>query len=182
MASSTSNVKIGVCKVFFGDTYTDAISTGDLGYTQGGVEVTVSTDTHDTMIDQFGKTIVAQTIMSRNCKVKVPLAETTLENMVKIMPGATLVGTTTKRVDVPTAVGTDLLSIAKVLVLRPLRLATLTGGAEKAEDFIVWKASTGGALNFAYKVEDERVYDVEFTAYPDANNKLFSYGNEAATA
>lgn len=83
MASNTKNVKLGVCSINYGGE--------DLGYTKGGVEVMVTTDTHEVEVDQFGKTIVNEIIMKRNVKVKVPLAETTLENLVKIMPGATMV-------------------------------------------------------------------------------------------
>jgi len=80
--SDTRNVKLGVCKVFY-----DGV---DLGYTQGGVQVTVKTDTHQVNVDQFGKTTVDEVIMARNVTAKVPLVETTLENLVAIMPGATL--------------------------------------------------------------------------------------------
>jgi hypothetical protein len=83
MSSNTKNVKLGVCKVYYDDV--------DLGYTQGGVEVAVTTDTHKTTIDQFGKTPINEYIEGRSVSVKVPLAETTLRNLVKIMPGATLV-------------------------------------------------------------------------------------------
>jgi len=81
--SDTKNVKLGVCKVFYDGK--------DLGYTQGGVTVTVKTDTHKVNIDQFGKSTVNEFIMSRDVTAKVPLAETTLANLVTIMPGATLV-------------------------------------------------------------------------------------------
>lgn len=83
MASDTKNVKLGVCSINFDGK--------DLGYTQGGVEVMVTTDTHEVEVDQFGKTIINEIIMKRDVKVKVPLAETTLENLVAIMPGAVLV-------------------------------------------------------------------------------------------
>ena len=83
MASSTKNVKLGVCRVFFAGV--------DLGYTQGGVEVTVKSDTHKVNIDQFGKTTVNETILSRDVMAKVPLAETTLENLVGIMPGSSII-------------------------------------------------------------------------------------------
>ena len=82
MASSTKNVKLGVCKVYY-----DGV---DLGLTKGGVEVTVKTDTHKVNVDQLGKTTVNEYVMGRDVSAKVPLAETTLENMVAIMPGATL--------------------------------------------------------------------------------------------
>lgn len=176
MASSTQNVKLGVCKVSFGGV--------DLGYTKGGVEVTVATETHKVEVDQFGKTAVNELIMARNVSVKVPMAETTLENLVKIMPGATLVtdaiDPTSKRVDVVTGVGTSLLATALALVLHPIdKLDTDT-----SEDFTVFKAATAGALQFAYKLEEERIFNVEFNGYPDTANgdKLFSLGDPTATA
>lgn len=88
MASSTDNVKLGVCSVLFDG--------NDLGYTQGGVEVEVSTMTHEVKIDQFGETVAGELITGRNVKATVPLAETTLENLVAIMPGSTLISDGTK--------------------------------------------------------------------------------------
>lgn len=168
MASSTRNVKLGVCKVLFNGV--------DLGYTQGGVEVTVKTDTHKVNIDQFGKTTINEYIMGREVMAKVPLAETTLENLVAIMPGATLtVGTggDSDSVSVTTGIGTDLLSLAKELRLHP----TSKADSDYSEDFIVPLAATSGALNFAYKLENERIFNVEFNGYPDsASGKLFAVG------
>jgi len=286
MASNTKNVKLGVCQVLF-----DGV---DLGYTQGGVEVTVKTDTHKVNVDQFGKTTINEYILGRDVMAKVPLAETTLENLVAIMPGATLVTTggtaatgtitvttnpvandtilvngatvtfktaltgsgnevligaaatntatnlaaalnastdpliaaatysvagavvtatygsqligpvkgvegnaftlvtgtaaakvtmsgatltggaepTAKSVNVATGIGTDLLSVAKELRLHPSNKAA----SDKSEDFVIPLAATSGALNFAYKLENERIFNVEFTGYPDATSKLFTVG------
>lgn len=289
MASSTKNVKLGVCKVFFGGV--------DLGYTKGGVAVTVKTETKKVEIDQFGKSAINEFIMGRDVTAKVPLAETTLENMVAIMPGATLSTTggtnatgsvtvatnpvnndmivlngsaitfktaaaaqnevtiggtaaatainladalnassdpaiaaatysalgssvsivygnrvvygtagmkstegnaytlgagtagakvtlsgatltggteaTAKSVDVTNAVGTDLLAIAREIRFHPQGKVD----TDKTEDFVISLAATSGALNFAYKLEDERIYDVEFTGYPDsATGKVFFVG------
>jgi hypothetical protein len=289
MTSDTRNIKLGVCRVYF-----DGV---DLGYTKGGVEVSVSTDTHKVEVDQFGKTPVNESILGRELKVKVPMAETTLENMVKVMPGATLIATggvkatgtytmtasnptndqtiilngititfksaspngalnqvligadvdasganlaaflqattepalaaasytytaatnvlaitynefgvagnaytvaagtyggtvsgatlaggvdpTKKRVDVTSGVGTDLLTIAKELRLHPKALAD----SDKSEDFIIPLAATAGALTYAYKQDEERIYNVEFMGYPDSanNEKMFSVGDPSAT-
>lgn len=285
MASDIKNVKLGVCSILF-----DGV---DLGYTKGGVEVSVKTDTYKVNIDQFGKTPINEYVMGREVTVKAPLAETTLENMVRIMPGATFVqtgavaatgtitistipttgqtilingktvtfrtkgtanaglnevdldttvilvannlrtfinntseaaiasvtaggaaaavtlvadtkgfagnsftlvtgtaaaavamsgatmtgglnGTGAARVDVNTGIGVNLLDIARTLVLRPV------GKADASEDFTVFRAATSGALNFAYKLEDERVFNAEFSGYPDANGKLFAVGDPAA--
>src|SRR4051812_23802129 len=83
MASNTENVKLGVCLVTF-----DGV---DLGYTKGGVDVEVATETKKVMVDQFGNSEINEVIMGRTCRAKVPLAETTLENLARIMPGSTLV-------------------------------------------------------------------------------------------
>lgn len=83
MASNTENVKLGVCNVLF-----DGV---DLGYTKGGVEVEVSTSTHEVLVDQFGETPVSELVTGRKVSAKVPLAETTLDNLLVIMPGAQLV-------------------------------------------------------------------------------------------
>jgi len=83
MASSTKNVKLGVCKVYY-----DGI---DMGFTKGGVEVEVQSTTHDVTVDQLGETPIAQLITGRTITASCPLAETTLENMIAVMPGATLV-------------------------------------------------------------------------------------------
>lgn len=174
MAATTNdvkNVKLGVCKVFFDGQ--------DLGFTKGGVDVTVATETHKVQIDQYGQTPINEFVMGRTVAVKVPLAETTLANLAKIMPGATLVTDATTniaRVDVPTSVGTSLLDYAKTLTLHPIN----KDAADKSEDFTVPVAATAGALEYAYKLEDERIFNCEFNGYPNEKGILFSVGDPAA--
>lgn len=173
--ADTKNIRLGTCKVYFDNV--------DLGLTIGGVELEVTTTTHETKVDQFGETVVEEIITGRNAKVTVPMAETTLENMVRIMPGATLVtdGTdpTKKRVDVNVGAGTSLLAASKELRLHPVALAD----TDKSEDVIIPKAGTSGAVKFAYKTDSERVYNTEFKAYPDpVTGKLISFGNPDAKA
>ena len=284
MASSTENVKIGVCRVYYDGE--------DLGYTKGGVTVSATTGTYEVKVDQFGESPISENITSRSVTVTAPLAETTLRNMVKIMPGATLVsdgaqasGTATfsgqpsaddtltigatvftfkaatttathikigtnvagtienaarvirahpvsgplvevsytatvltikaevsgtdgnlialaksgtnvavsgatlsggtdvtkARVDVKSSIGTNLLTIAKELRLRPLALDATGDGSE---DFVIPKAGTAGALDFSYNSDSERVFNVEFKGYPDTDNDdvLFQYGDSDAAA
>ena len=290
MASNTKNVQLGVCKIFFGGV--------DLGYTQGGVDVTVKTDTHKVNVDQFGKTPINEYIMGREVMVKAPLAETTLENLVKIMPGSTMVATgqmfattgsmtvggtpvttdslsvtysepgaygstvvtqaftfktvpigdydvaigatlaaslvnlaavinqstapinavvtattltisadddgvdgnnitlaktmtgmtitslvsplaggaepTSAYVSVPTGIGQSLLNYAQKLVLHPIANAA----TDQSQDFTVYQAATAGALSFAYKLENERIYNCDFNGYPDpVTGALFAVGD-----
>lgn len=81
--SSTENVKLGVCNVLF-----DGV---DLGFTKGGVEVEVATSTKEITVDQMGETPIGEIVMGRTVQATVPLAETTLENLVAVMPGSELI-------------------------------------------------------------------------------------------
>lgn len=83
MSSSSKNVKLGVCNIFFDGS--------DLGLTKGGVEVEVSTSTHEVKVDQYGETPIGELITGRMVSATVPLAETTLDNLIRIMPGAALI-------------------------------------------------------------------------------------------
>lgn len=269
MASSTNNVKLGICTIEFAGV--------DLGYTKGGVEVEVATETFKVMIDQFGNTPIKEYITARTCVVRCPLAETTLEILEQIMPGSTFTDNATKqvttvveavpadtteyilringvdfsfttdadatkaelasglegvinanparamdaanvaddlvltarvsgvayiviespastgafdtittgtpaatgkkRIDVVTNISADLLAIASTLKLHPV-----SAGSDLNEDFTVPLAATGGALSYAYKLDEERIYNIEFNAYPDDSQDglLFQVGDLTA--
>lgn len=163
-----TNIKMGTCNISF-----DGV---DLGLTIGGVEVEVTTNTHETKVDQYGDTAANETIMGRSIVVKAPLAETTLANMADLMPGATLIGTGTEKVEVTTGVGVSLLTTAKELILHPIELLV----SDLSEDLTIPLANTPGAMQFAYKYDQERVFMAEFKGYPDTNGLLFTYGDPAA--
>lgn len=283
MASKTENVKLGICSAFFGSQ--------DLGLSIGGIEVAVTTETKKVEVDQYGKTPINDIIMGRSITVKVPMAETTVRNMLATMPGATLVtdgaqafGTLTfaanataattfsiggqaftfqvakpttvyqiqiganrdetlqnavtvvnraaalqvalggisasanlatgvltlrvndpgtagnaialtaasgatasgatftgganegrARIEVGDGAGIDLLAFAQELRLHPKGKAA----TDLSDDFVVFKAATAGALQFVYKVDSERVFNVEFTGYPDTTRggRLYAMGD-----
>lgn len=175
MPSSLDNVKVGVCTIEFDGT--------DLGYTKGGVEVEVTTETYTITVDQFGETPINDYIIGRKAMITTPLAETTLDNLVAIMPGSTktIDGTDSSKikVEVTHAVGVNLIDIAAKLVLHPI-----AAGASVAEDVIVPKAATPGNMTFAYRLSEERIYNCQWTAYPDIDNGnvLFLVGDETVAA
>jgi hypothetical protein len=174
--SNALNVKLGACKILF-----DGI---DLGYTKGGVEVEVISETHQVSIDQFGESTVNEFITKRNIKVKCPLAETTLDLLEKIMPGSTIISDqynpAKRRVNVKSGIGINLYKQAKTLILHPIYLPD----SNTSEDLIIYKSATAGAMKFAYKHNEERIYAVDFMGYPDDsnNNILFSYGDHEVNA
>lgn len=174
-ASDVQNIKLGVCSVKFGGE--------DLGLTKGGVEVEVATTTHKVTVDQFGNLEVKEYVTGRKVTVKVPLAETTLDRLKEIVPGSTLVtdgvDPLKKKLEVKHGTGTELRALAKALLLHP----TANAAADKSEDFEVPLAMTPGAFNFAYKLDEERIYSVEFTGYPDSTTGLlFVVGDKTAAA
>lgn len=283
MASDTKNVKLGVCQVKFGGY--------DLGYTKGGVEVEVKTETKKVMVDQFGNTEINEYILGRTCMAKIPMAESTLYNLAEIMPGATLslsggayasatvtfgsqpaaastitvngvvftarstagalvnareflIGTTTSdtaanfaaavnsamdtaladigvdtvsanvvtlsantpgtagnaftlatsgtatlsgatfsggaavgraKIVVPTGTGSSLLTTCQRLVMHPVAL----GADDRSLDFTIPLANAAGEMNYAFKLDEERIYIANFTGYPDpATKTLFVIGDE----
>lgn len=175
MASSLENVKLGVCSVTY-----NAV---DLGYTKGGVQFEVTTETYEVTIDQFGETPVSNYITGRMARVTTPFAETTLENMQRLLPGSTLitdaVTPTKKKVEVTTGVGINLINTAQPLRLRPLGLT------DASEDITLPKANTPGNVTFAYELNRERIFNCEWFAYPDnatGDDVLFIYGDVTATA
>lgn len=170
----TKNIKLGVCRVSFGGV--------DLGYTKGGVDVSIVTDTHEVNVDQYGDAPVNEIITSRRVEVTVPLAETTLDNAISIMPGATLVtdkeDATKRRIEVPTCIGTSLIDIAQELVLHPVTNESW----EREDDFVLYKSVTAGSVDFSYKHDEEKIYTVKFKGYTDDRGRLFAMGDITATA
>ena len=173
-ANDPANIRLGPCLVIYDGQ--------QLGLTKGGVEVELSTETKRIEVDQFGKTAVDEVILGRTLKVKVPVAETDVDSMHRVLQftGSTLTpGTGTpvagKFVSVTSGVGISLRKNAKSLILHPQDLPL----ADKSEDFIVPLAATPGAFSFAYKVDDERVFNLEFTGYPDnTTGVIFFYGDK----
>lgn len=172
--SSTKNVKLGPCKVTYGDV--------DLGLTKGGVEVSITTNKHEVMVDQFGSTAVNDYITGRTGTVKVPMAETDLAKLLVVIPGAKLVTDATtpskKKLEIPTAVGTSLLESALALVLHPTAMAT----TDKSDDVTVPLASPAGNIQFSFQVENERVYAIEFQMYPNEETGLLCILGDASVA
>lgn len=167
MPSDTANVKVGVANITFGGT--------DLGYTKGGVEVEVTTEKYTVTVDQFGNSPINDYLIGRSITVTTPLAETTVDNLVLTMPGATKVGTGTVRAEVTTGVGVNLIDVADELIVKP------QAAADDSENIVIPKAATAGNMTFAYQLDSERVFNVQWTGYPDPTTKLlYTFGDPAA--
>lgn len=155
------NIKLGACDVTF--------KTVPLGLTKGGVEVSVETNTYPITVDQHGETAVDEFITKRQFKVTVPLAETKIELLGLALPGSEVVN---GQLVVKDAIGLSLIDSAG-----PLQLVPTTGGSAD-EPITFLKANTAGNFSFAYRHNEERVYNVEFTIYPDEEGTLGTFGTQ----
>lgn len=149
------NIKLGACKVSFGGV--------DLGYTKGGVQVEVATETMKVTVDQLGQTTISELVQGRNITITAPLAESVLKNMVDLMPGSAL-SADGSSVTITSAQGVNLIDVAKELVLTP----------QDTTDYVLTipKAATAGNFTMTYQSDDVRVFSVQFTAYPDDQGTL----------
>ncbi|HCN4218690.1 TPA: Ig domain-containing protein [Escherichia coli] len=149
------NIKLGACKVSFGGV--------DLGYTKGGVQVEVATETLKVTVDQLGQTTISELVQGRNITITAPLAESVLKNMVDLMPGSSM-SEEGDVVTITSAYGVNLIDVAKELILTP----------QDGTDYvlIIPKAATAGNFTMTYQSDDVRVFSVAFSAYPDDNGIL----------
>lgn len=155
------NIKLGACNVTFKNT--------PLGLTKGGVEVSVETTTYPITVDQHGETSIDEFITKRQFKITVPMAETTLALLGLVLPGSQVVS---GQLVVKNAVGVSLIDGAGLLTLVP----TTGGNTDEPIEFV--KANTAGNFSFAYRHNQERIYNVEFTAYPDEAGDLAKFGKK----
>jgi hypothetical protein len=115
MASSVTNVKIGVCSVTFKGT--------DLGYTKGGAVVTYEPDLHEVTVDRFGSTPLDKVLIGERLKVKVALAEWAIATLQALIPAAS---TGTTKTTLGGLVGDRMNTAAGLLVLHPVANAVGT--------------------------------------------------------
>lgn len=285
MSNDPKNIRLGPCRVRWGGI--------DLGFTKGGVQVEVTTNTKEVSVDQFGDSPVNEYITGRKLTVTCPFAETdldtlhtlmrnagstlvddgvkasgtitistqpaandtivvngvtftfkasaplvrdvkiganaaaTLQNLLDVLQNsteanvalasyaltsatvitvthnatgvagnsfslvrtgtavvlsaATLLGgiaSTRRRVEVRQAIGASIQATAQELTLRPLDKAD----NDFSEDFVVPLAGTSGALQFAYELDNERMFNLTFTGYPNTSTRLlFLYGDKRST-
>ena len=69
--------KLGTCRVHFGDL--------DMGYTQGGVTVTITMDQVEILVDDFGSVPVDSVDVGTNIEAVTPLVQAILNNYEKVL-------------------------------------------------------------------------------------------------
>jgi len=166
-AGNISGLELGPCNIEFGVSGSEL----DLGFSKGGVKVAVESQRIDLTTDQFGQVVMKQILVGRTCMVTIPFAESKVSLFATIIPGASAVtdsvSSDSQKVIINTPIGLDLLaSVAQSLVL------TKSVGNTKSSDpnnvFRFFKAAPTGRIEFSFDLENQRVYEVEFSCFPDS--------------
>ena len=156
-----TQVKVGECTVTFGGT--------DLGHTKGGVEVSYEPVYKDVTVDKYGETVVEQYLMGEKLTAKVPLAESTITLFRNAMPQTTFAGAANRRITIGAASGKKSTDDSAVLVLHPRNEGT------RIHDVVFYKAISSDPVMLPFKIDEERVYEVTFTALLDETRSDGNY-------
>lgn len=147
----------------------------DLGFTYDGVTIDVRTTSKRVEIDHFGPIEVRDVVSRRETSIKFNVAETALYNLALSLWGAATVDftATPNNLQLPFGVGTLLnTSAPRLLELHPID----RDYTDCTENFRFLNAAWSGNVGFAFKVDQQRVFAVEFFAYPDQFGNLFMFG------
>lgn len=135
----------------------------DLGHTVDGVEINIERELTEVKCDIFGNTPVDYVLSGQKATVKLKLAEITPGILSFAIPETDYdLGTADDHLHFGTKAGYSLRSDALQLVITPQGSNTLN---EKTITF--WKAVSTDNITFAYKIDEQTVYEVTFTALVD---------------
>ena len=135
-----------------------------IGLTQGGSKLAVTRDVAVTTADKTGKTSRAKIVTGHGVKVTGAITEATLVQLAAVIGGSVTEGATTDELKIKAQVGKDLLSEAKILILKPI-VEGVTSTDE--EDWItIPKATINPAFDVPFELENQKVWGFEFEGHP----------------
>lgn len=157
---------LGPCNVSFNDV--------DLGKTMGGVIFRDATEERPIMEDQAGTTPVDALITGRTVTVDCPLTRASLAQLVAVIPGASSFGSY--------IIVNNQAGITKLQNAQKLELIPLVDGAESSDRLTIFLASPRTDIEIVFDNDNQRVYKVVFSAFPDSanNNRMYQIGNTVA--
>lgn len=162
----------------------DEIRLGYTEYTKGGMMFRYSEEFWGPTYDKFGNTPVDQVKVGESASAEVFVAQRVLEKFAKILPAATLIkdGTDPKkmRLDWGGMIGQGFRQFAKPLTLRPIENLDPEDpdGDVKTDDISLNYAVPRAEFEFAFQLQQERIYKVTFTGLPDlVTGKIWSQGD-----
>lgn len=169
------DMELSPCQVNFGTAGSEA----DLGRTEGGVRVVFATDVADLMSDQWGTQPEDQVITGQGCRVTVPLAEYTIDNLAIALNQAVVGSGEHTLIEGDRLVGTKMSDQAESLLLKEYVNGVVSGDESNWIRFPV--AAPVGSPEILFSKTDQRIIEIEFVCFPDASDILYYIGNESAS-
>jgi|GEM_PF-3962238 hypothetical protein len=168
-------IKLGPCNITYGDLA--------IKHTDAGVKLHVEPLYREIKTARHGSSIIDHRITGWTIKAIVPMKQT---DWLSIKSAATFlqqVGDGASKALVDRALGTSMRGLAKELTMHPVENAA----EDVSDDVTLWLAGPITPIEMGYDYEGERVYNVEFLAYPkeDDNPAIGNYmaiGDPAATS
>ena len=153
MAKDLTNFEIGISDNTLGGVA--------LGHTKGGTEVTINGNLHEKKVDEYGEAPVGLVDLGSRIEIKIFMAESDLAHIAKTIPGATLTtGTTKDDVGIGKVAGSEI--AGQTLVLHPV-----AAGVSVDNDWNFTKVVPISSPTFAFKVDEDRVFEMMFLAIID---------------
>lgn len=154
--ANISNLKVGAgSTVTFGGV--------DLGHTVDGAEIEIEREFTEIMTDLYGNTPVDFILSGQRATIKLKLAEITPGTLAYIAPEADWdVGASDDHVHFGTNAGYSLRDDALELVITPQG-----GNSDGNLTFTFFKAVSTDNVTLAYKIDEQSVFEVTFTALVD---------------
>jgi len=146
--------KLGTCRINFGGR--------DMGYTTGGVEVTITTEYVMINVDEFGTVPVDACDVGVTIEAMVPLAQPSLNNYIDAFPVGR--NSPTDRLTFGRTVGDSVTK--KRLVLDPVN---------ETDGFVIYKAACLSVDPLGYNNEGIRILGCHFQGFADDTRSSGDY-------
>lgn len=135
----------------------------DLGHTVDGCEISIEREFTEVKTDLYGNTPVDYVLTGQKAMVKMKLAEITPNTLAYVVPESDWdVGTSASQVHFGTKAGYSLRNDALELVITPQG-----GNADGSLTITLFKAVSTDNASVAYKIDEQSVFEVTFTALVD---------------
>lgn len=135
----------------------------DLGHTVDGVEIEFERELTEVTADLYGTTPIDLVLTGQKATVKLKLAEIHPGTLAYVLPEADWdVGSADDHVHFGSKAGYSLRNDALELIITPQG-----GNADGNLTITLFKAVSSGNVSLAYKIDEQSVFEVEFTALVD---------------
>jgi hypothetical protein len=154
--ANLANLKVAAgCRITFGGV--------DLGHTVDGTELEIEREFTEVKTDLYGNTPVDYVLAGQKATIKMKLAEITPGTLAYIAPEADWdVGTADDHVHFGTKAGYSLRGDALELIITPQG-----GNVDGNLTITLFKAVSTDNVKLAYKIDEQSVFEVTFTALVD---------------